>query len=107
MKLKRPPLSSSSPPRETINVPTSAAAKGHLDVIKWLVEESVQDIDCRNCEKWNDSKYTNFEDYPQQTREYLLKVAEVQNFIGLDGQWKEALLRQSWMNKKKNFKGLL
>jgi hypothetical protein len=43
----------------------------------------------------------SFDDYSQQMKEYLLKVSELQKFLGFDGEWKEALLKQSQIIKFK------
>jgi len=53
-------------------------------VAKWLVEESGQIVDCRDCESWVDIYNTPFSTWNKADQEYLLSIKRIQDAVGLE-----------------------
>jgi hypothetical protein len=68
-----------------------AAHIGRLAMIKWLIEDSGQILDCRELPLVHGNTYFNPHQSKQlnECREYLAAVAETQAMVGLAG-WKKA-----------------
>lgn len=58
-----------------------------VGIAKWLVEESGQMVDCRDCESWVDIYNAPFSSWNRADQEYLLSIKRIQDAVGL-GNWR-------------------
>ena len=58
-----------------------------IAVAKWLVEESGQTVDCRDCESWVDIYNAPFGSWNKADQVYLLSIKRIQDAVGL-GNWR-------------------
>ena len=95
----------------------AAAENGYLDVVKWLVLESGQEIDCRGCENWEVQTLSAdqvFQDAlaslfrgpafgsTADCLRFMAQVGELQSVMGME-QWKETWKAKTlrMMNRRK------
>ena len=64
-----------------------SAENGHVEVLKYAIEESGKTIDCRGCEKWFGLNF-RFQSWNHEVREYLQKIKSLQTELGIDS-WSE------------------
>ena len=72
---------------------------GKLDVIKWIIEDSGQTVDCHCCETWATAMF-KFETWPEPIKAYLRSIKDVQTGLGLD-DWKAGLELQESMGQSR------
>lgn len=75
-------VSSESLVMSTLNYATE---NGHLHIVRWLIEESGESVDCRDCNNWEtyylEVTCSDFDDWPEPCQQYLFKARELLDLI--------------------------